>query len=53
MSSDYKMILLSEDSKTKVRYRKQNDAHWNTLELDETNTDLVIDTLLERLKNGD
>lgn len=50
-SSDYKLILMSDnEGKAQIRYRKNGDAHFTTLYLDETDFDKIIDRLTEKLK---
>lgn len=52
MTEDYKLILISDNSnKTKVRYRKKNDQHWQTIYLNETDTDALIDQMTKELKS--
>lgn len=49
-NSDHRLILVSDNSKkVQVRYRKTGDSHWNTLYLDETDMDKVIDSIIAKL----
>lgn len=51
--SDYKLILVSDNTnKTQVRYRKQGSPLYTTLYLNETDTDKIIEKILESLKDG-
>lgn len=50
--SNYKLVVVSDNTdKTLVRYIKKGDKHWQNLYLDESDVDVVIDTILERLKD--
>lgn len=50
-NSDYKLILVRDnEGKAQIRYRKTGDALWNTLYLEETDLDKVIDQLTKRFK---
>lgn len=45
--SENKLILISDNSdKTRIRYRKKNDTHWQTIYLDNGDYDTLIDQLL-------
>ena len=51
-NNDYKLILVSDNTKKiKIRYRKKNDTHWNTLYSKETDIDKAIDSVVKIL-NG-
>ena len=53
MNTDYKLILLTDKVEgTQIRYRKQNEPHWATLFIKETDIDKVIDILLKEFQNG-
>lgn len=52
-NSDYKLILSrGNDGKAQIRYRLTKDQIWNTIYLDETDTDKVITNLIKDYNNG-
>ena len=52
-NSDYKLILSrGNDCKAQIRYRLTKDQIWNTIYLDETDTDKVITNLIKDYNNG-
>lgn len=51
MSSDYKLILLTEGDNIKIRYKRPDDQHWKVKELSETTVETAIDLILKSIDN--
>ena len=49
---EYKLILVSDNTgKSRVRYLKKGDRHWNTIYLNESDIDVIVDKLIESIKD--
>lgn len=49
---EYKLILVSDNTgKNRIRYVKKGERHWNTIYLNESDTDKIVDKLIESLKD--
>lgn len=50
-NSDNKLILIrTPENKAEIRYKKSDNSHWATLELEETDIDCIIEQIINKLK---